>query len=513
MKYFLIAVFVVVTLVVSFAGTLVVQDGRIVMVDGKVVVEPVVAPEAAITWLFNENGLASTTIADLSGNSLTGDARNRLRLTPPFFGKAPPVIKAVRPSTHSYCITYGDQAIHGGDYSKLDIFGHDWSWGTWVKIDGSPLYLMGKGYWGNVGAWYSYALPQANHRGSLRLASTTYNVTASGATINDGQWHFISCSFDNANNDFFVYVDGILRNQNLNVTASDTADNNYHFSMGGFMPNVNDVGNESNSNLWFSETMCVSGLVSTAQWSNYVANGTLPTNLVLHWGFTNTAAGFYRAEQTNMPSVWSSIGQIYQPLWTNYNGNGCVLIDTVDDFMLAGKFNFWRYVPGGLDDKLTVSLWANPTDIVKVPNYSNTILNMGGYGGSQTGYEFRLAQSFAPVGSFRIVFRSLDDVQWSATTTNVWPESFEGTWHHVVWTLDLSKPTGSKVQIYLDGEAQVMDYETLTHTTVPATARYGYWWLPTSTAARYSGFIDTVEVDNHVWNAEEVRQKYLQGRR
>ncbi|MCO4754740.1 MAG: hypothetical protein KC478_09660, partial [Bacteriovoracaceae bacterium] len=371
-------------------------------------------------------------------------------------------------------------------------------------------------------------------------------IQSVGATINDGSWHMLTASLDQAQ-DLCLYVDGVLAQcksaANLDTFTITTIGDTTSYVSGG----VDDIAIWKGAALTAQEV----SLIYNRQKQKYAGHYESP---IIDTGST-TAAWTAKSWITELPfmkelpgsagsessadyaSLVGSTGSTSDNdlmdglvgLWhmneSSWNGTADEVKDesqygnhgqsadsasttTIGQFSRAGDFEN-NYVKidhhSSLDftasgDKLTISTWLRTKD----SSVSKTILGKGRTNIADAEFQLRLQSS----GTIQYYFYDGSSYRLSYTTSTV-PN--DGKFHHVAAVFEMGND--SSLKMYIDGyDAQPSALSGVANAIT--TGSGGQLWIGNNNQANtedFIGQIDEVAIWNRALSDEEILQLYQRG--
>lgn len=370
----------------------------------------------------------------------------------------------------------------------------DVSFGAWFNYKSCRSaipHFFGNKLGAGIYTWAMYTPTPTVARVRFQTPTVTYDANLV-TNANDGTWHHIACTRYGATDDHSLFFDGVF------ITNVDHASANYSYGEGlrqggastaypGWGPAIKDV-------------IMFSGLVSTQEWVDYIADGSMPAaSLILRWAWTNDITGCKSGVPSTIPAYADvSYGSAAQPLYTNSS----LLFDGINDE--ANVYWVWDQ----FDDKMTFSFWIN---LQQSPLSESTLFAFcfgNGVGVGTMGDFIRYGGSYgaSPYQAAGITFQRNG---FATTVANVLTAAQIGEWHHTVITYDrTNSPTTA---IYFDTVAQSMFINTASGTMM-AHDHLMIGGRTHDTSWKINAYIDDVRMWDSILTTNQIVELNTDGR-
>jgi hypothetical protein len=438
---------------------------------------------------------------------------------------------------------FGTDAINpnGQALTNLNaVLAGSFTFSTWVKTtvtngsDGNNAFFGAVIFWAyndhnNTNDTIPLAITGSKAAFTTRDHLGNFNTLHSSISVNDGNYHLITVTRDQATGEKKIYVDGNFETSEFGTTEPLNG-NNYYLSIGGtaYIINTTPTNYSSYSGL-LDDLQIYSGVLNSTEVSNLFNNpGTTAPNVITTGA--NGLVAHYTFDNTSNIGADSS-GNGYDLNFTNGFGGGGV-VPTNTAIAGAGAVSFfrngsspngsnsggvmgWNPMPtnllSALASSFSVSLWVKTTNnydstgdfayngagIVSadVPGIANDLVPVALTGGEAA---FNTGN---PGGSY-------DDTINSSALVN------DGNWHHVV--VARNQTTGEK-DIYIDGVLDTMDMDTTSLLNAPqmitigaiGDASQGNPSVGTGNYKNgYSGLLDDLQIYNQFLSSNQVAYLY-----
>jgi hypothetical protein len=346
-----------------------------------------------------------------------------------------------------------------------------------------------------------------------------FDTLHSTTSVNDGNYHLITVTRNQATGEKKIYVDGNFETSEIGTTDPLNG-NNYNLTLGGWayiLEENSTVTNFSSYNGLLDDVQIYTGVLSDSEVASLYANPgtTIPDvtgsgtgGLVVHYDFDEGTA--LAADVSGNNNNMANAG--------NFGGSGPSI--SPDSAAGAGSVSFdgGSYLTASpnllatLASSFSISLWVNTTQDNGDPNdvawtgdaiISADIPNPG-------------ANDLIPVAltGGQVAFNTAntqynyDDTINSSATVN------DGNWHHVV--VSRNQPTGEKF-IYIDGVLDTSDVDATNLLNDPQLLTIGCKadasnpdpTSPDYTGSNgYDGLVDDIQIYNRVLSSNEVAFLY-----
>ena len=342
------------------------------------------------------------------------------------------------------------------------------------------------------------------------------NTLHSLTSVNDGNYHLITVTRDQASGEKKIYVDGNFETSEIG-TMEPLNGNNYRLTIGGW-----DYCTDSNCTNFYAynglldDLQIYSGVLSPAEVATlYESPGTTIPDL--GGNAANGLVAYYDFDEGNVvaPDVSGNGNNIV--LSGNFGGDGPA---TSSDAIAGGgsvSFDGGSYLTAPatllpvLATNFTISLWLNTTQDNDDPDdYAFT--GAGIISADVPG----LVNDLVPVAltGGQVAFNTGDTADGYDDTINSYATVNDGSWHHVV--VSRNQITGEK-DIYIDGVLDTSDFNTTALLNDPVLLTIGAIAdagnpdpsSPDDTGYNgYQGLLDDVQIYNRVLNSDEVSFLY-----
>ena len=202
------------------------------------------------------------------------------------------------------------------------------------------------------------------------------------------------------------------------------------------------------------------------------------TGLVGHWKF-NEKSGIIANDSSRYKNTGTLIGATHLPVWAEKG----IKFDGVDDYVNAGNDASLGF--DGNIHSYTISFWVKATTVAA----NSRVISKAG----AAQYPFRLTGSATNLQA--VVYDGT--VFPSINYGNVW----DGTWKHIVLTVDRTNLTGYINGIGLTPTANTVANTTANSINVLIGIQYNY-------INPFNGSIDEVRIYNRALSAAEIKQYY-----
>lgn len=433
-------------------------------------------------WKLDE--MQGSTVSDTSGNNYSG---------------------TITGATWNAWCKYGScLSFNGSEYvdlgtSRLTITGNI-TLSAWINTSSSADGGIISKY-ANHGYWTYRLYMDTNGKAVFNRgydASWTTSVT-SNASINDGQWHHISATYDGSN--MAIYIDGtkdnsIAENRNSDPTsiwnlciASDNYNCYSSSGVGKFTGKIDHVR--------------IYDYARTPAQIAYDYNRGEP---VAHWKMDECQGStIHDSSDNGNHGTWNGSGGTQTSVGTCTTagtawGNGAtgkfgasLNFDGEDDYINMGTQSIYNIVPD--DTKAgSLSFWIKTTDS------NESIIDTKNAGSNTAGYDMRVASNGA--AHLRVANGSAQQSTTSNKLIN------DGQWHHVIGIIDR---VNSKLLIYIDGS---LDKEiTLTLTGSFSTSKFltiGSYGVNAGNG-NINAQLDDIRIYNYALSAMQVKKVMNEG--
>ena len=418
-----------------------------------------------------------------------------------------------------------NNVVYGGDYAKfgqgasfngtsgyitygdvLDMGTSDWTASFWMKINGlgsgitSPFSKSSaRAYAGRWGFYFD----TADSKFGIVLEGTSsnvYNARYSYSSLNDGNWHFITGTFNRSGN-AYLYIDGVqvtgttisgANGQNLNSTdplyigaygnSTGTAPS-YFFN--GYVDDVAVFNRALTaaevSNLYAGESFINNRPLSQTRFSG-------DTSLVSYWkldGNSNDSKGSNNGTDTAV-TYGIQYGVFNQG--ASFNGT-------------SSRIQCPSTSSLNITTAMTISLWIYP---IMLPTSGNIMSLVSKYDADANsgGYDVRIRND---AGIYKIGITAINGTQYFDNDSIYTPPL--NSWTNVIFIID-----GSSYKTYINGVLLV----SIASTILPAAnnkllniGNFGYFTTSGSELGRYfNGYMDDIAIFRRALNAAEVSELY-----
>jgi hypothetical protein len=460
------------------------------------------APGPVAYYPFDE-GTGTSTVYDLSGNGNNGTINGSMTESDWMPGKYGSALDFDGNDDYTSCT---DANCGGTTVSGLDMGTRDWTVSSWVNTSNTTTGVVASksDFTGgsNPDAWAININSSGTVNSWIRDNGTGQVVsTDDGATVNDGNWHFIAVTFDR-NGNMSRYVDGVQTGTQDSISSLDgvTIDNTEEIRLG--------ARDTSSSQLYFD------GLIDNVRIYNYTrtaeqiiedmnaghpAPGSPVGSPILHLKFDEGYGDVLNDSSTqdndgdlSGSGVTCPGGAATCPTWNNSGKFGKAL-----DFDKADRD--YVEITGLLDTptNITLAAWV---DFDSVDTWNSYVISLGDY-------VVLAADDTGSPGGVKGQYY-IGSSSWNSSKSDI---DIAGTgWRHIAYVVD---DTNDIQKVYIDGVEVVANFDTESIVYIGQGSntfigRNGAGF----TNDDYDGRMDEVQVFNSALTDDQIKLLYNQGK-
>ncbi len=429
---------------------------------------------------LNGNGLTVLNKATATGASLNGTTVDNIKFP-----------CSLNPPTCGIKMNGTGDNIQVPDNAALSL--NDFTLSAWVKTtdaSGTFTSIIAKSAPGGQANYILYKDP--NNKAEVRFTANPFVpggiYIAGTSNINDGEWHFIAGTFDNAADELKIYVDGVLEG-----TLTTT-----HLPQTSSLPV--SIGSHGSTNFW-NGTIDEVSIWNIARTQADIQN-CMTTNVV---GNEPGLVAYYHFNDNNRSGQNKNITNFCTTTGASLNGltYGTALtpvFDCAPPPFITPECNFVTIASGdyitvpdnallSISSSFTIAAYVKTTD---ASGQYKTILAKSIDGNNQN-----YVMYINPTGRVEVDFQRIPVIPGGAQSVVSTSLVNDGNWHYVVGTFD---DVADELKIYIDGLLE----NTLSTSFVPLTGSFPLYMGSGAGSGSYNGSTDEVSIWNRALSATEV---------